>query len=233
MDINSFQNEIKKNFPFVEKNFFDKIEIYKKFIQEENKKFNLSNLVDEQKIYSMYFYESLIPYKNNINDFQGNISVLDIGSGSGIPGIVLKLLFPNINLSILEANAKKINFIKELANKLDLTGISFLNKRAEEINNDEKEKFDIVTSRAVAPLKILCEISIPYLKVGGKLIEPKSKNIHNELNDAMAIIKKMFSNVSNICTFISINDIEENVVLISKLKSTKNIPIRKWKDIIK
>ncbi len=202
--------------------------IYKNFLQQQNQIHNLTRLDKEDIIYDQYFYESLVPYKDF--DFN-NISLLDIGSGSGIPGIALKILFPKMELTILESNAKKITFMKELATKLGFDNIMFWNQRAEEIKDNQYETFDIVTSRAVASLKIILEISTPYLKVGGMLIEPKSLNYEKEYQEAGNIIQELNLSLKQIK---HIQDKKEHFVFFfNKDKITNRTFPRKWKDIIK
>jgi len=230
MDKATFAKEINAIFKDIDPLFFTKIEKYKTFLQEYNKKTNLTRLDSEEKIYKDYFYESIIPYKN-INFFN-NCKVLDIGSGSGIPGVVLKLLYPSITLSIIESNNKKVSFLKELAKELGITVFIF-EKRAEDIKQIEREYYDIVTSRAVAALKTIVEVSIPYAKVGGLIIEPKSSNLSNEIIGLDEKLIKLKSKVIKIDNFTSINGITHNVVIIKKEDITpKNYP-RKWNVIIK
>jgi 16S rRNA (guanine527-N7)-methyltransferase len=167
-----FIKNIKKIFKNIPINFFEQIDRYKDFLQAYNQKINLTRLDDDQKVYGEYFFESIVPYKDvNFNDIK---TILDIGSGSGIPGIVLKLLYPNIQLTIIESNNKKCIFLKELCEHLKIN-VSILNQRAEKILNIQREQFDLVTSRAVASLAVITELSLPYLKINGLLIEPKSK----------------------------------------------------------
>jgi 16S rRNA (guanine527-N7)-methyltransferase len=167
-----FAINLKKIFPKIPDDFFAQINRYKLFLQKYNQKTNLTRLADENKIYSEYFYESIVPYKDF--DFVKIQSLLDIGSGSGIPGIVLKLLYPYIQLTIIESNNKKVTFLKELCYHLKIKA-TVLNQRAENIQNKQREQFDIVTCRAVASLPIIVELSLPYLKVNGLLIAPKSQ----------------------------------------------------------
>jgi 16S rRNA (guanine527-N7)-methyltransferase len=214
-----FKQQIKANFKNIDKDFFTNIEKYKTIIQKSNEEVNLSNLVSEEKIYAKYFLDSIIPYKDV--DFSGEKKLLDIGSGSGIPGVILKLLYPNIKLSVLDSNNKKINFIKTLCNELKIE-VETLYKRAEEMNNNEREKFDIVTSRAVAPLNAILEISIPYAKVNGIIIEPKSKNINGELNDKTKILlKNIGCEILKIDNFI-FNENTHNIIFIKKIYKTAN-----------
>jgi 16S rRNA (guanine527-N7)-methyltransferase len=219
-----FENEIKFIFPEASEIFFSKIEIYKTFLQEYNKKINLTRLDGEDKIYSEYFYESIVPYKKI--DFFKYSNILDIGSGSGIPGVVLKLLFPNINLIIIESNDKKCTFLNLLKAKLQIEFV-VLNKRAESIDAKEYESIDLVTSRAVAPLTAIIEISMPYVKVGGLIVEPKSANINRELNGADQIANKTGGDKISIDHFISINGKHHNVITIKKIAKTNHSYPRK------
>ncbi len=203
-------------------------ENYYSFLLENNKKFNLTRLIDDSKIYQDYFLESLLPFAEmNLN----LLKVLDIGSGSGIPGIALKIIFPQMNLTIIEANAKKIKFMQLLAQHLGFHDINFWHQRAEEIRDYQKEQFDIVTSRAVASLEILLEISSPYAKLNALIIEPKSVKYQQELSKANELLADLGLELENIKSY---QTNKKNYVLhFKKIKScAKNYP-RKWKEIIK
>ncbi len=226
MDRNIFIQEVTKMYPNREINF-DLFEKYKEYIQKENQLYNLSNIVSDEKIYFEYFFNSILPYTDF--DFD-NKELLDIGSGSGIPGIALKIIFPKMKLTIIESNLKKIKFMQKLKDILFLNDINFLNIRAEEISWNNREKFDYVTSRAVANLKILSEISIPYLKVDGFLIEPKSTNYLNEIKEANWILKELKSEIIDIKKIQNLK--EHNIICIKKNKKTNIEYPRKWSTII-
>lgn len=228
MNQKEFVLAVKKIYPCVSETFFKQIEVYKSFLQAQNKLFNLTNLASEELIYEEYFLASIIPYQN-IN-FSNGLNVLDIGSGSGIPGILLKLLYPSINLTILEVNTKKVNFMKKLAEKLNIN-VSFLFQRAEDIKNHQREQFDLVTSRAVAELRILLEISAPYAKVNGLILEPKSIKYKEEITNAKKIINDLALSPLPIQKFIGS---KSNYLLsYKKLKVTPNKFPQTWKEIIK
>jgi len=220
MNKEDFIDKTKELFPYIDEKFFQQIEKFKNFIQQKNKMFNLTRLDSDDHIYGEYFYESLKPYHNV--DLTSK-AVLDIGSGGGVPGILLKLLDNSISLTIIEANGKKSAFLKELSSNLSIETI-ILTKRAEDISNDEREKFDIVTSRAVAELKIILEISVPYCKVGGLIIEPKGKNYMVELNNAKKIISLLGISLQKI--------VETDFYFIKKEKTNSKFP-RKWNVIIR
>ena len=229
MNKSQFKEIIKKNFKNISNDFFDQIEVYKNFVQTKNKLFNLTSLANDEVIYQKYFFDSIIDYKQ-INFSKIN-SVLDIGSGSGIPGIMIKLLFRHINLTIIEATTKKVKFLNELVNQLKLQNITIINKRAEEIENNEYETFDLVTSRAVAELKILLEISAPYTKVLGLIIEPKSKKYDQELISAKKIIKELNLSLVNEYDFNS-NGVLHHTFVFKKNKKTNHKYPRNWNQII-
>ena len=226
-----FQQEILKLFPFLKSNFFAAVEVYKNFLQAKNKQFNLTNLDKDQDIYSKYFYESLVPYAS-INLSKIN-SILDIGSGSGIPGILLKLVYPNVHLTIIEATGKKVEFMKELVDKLNIDNVEILHQRAEEIKPSQREKFDLVTSRAVGELKVILEISTPYAKLNGLIVEPKSSKYLEEEKSAKNVIKSLDLSKEKDIEFTSINGIFHHVFVYKKTAKTNLKYPRSWKEITK
>ncbi|MDR0752896.1 MAG: 16S rRNA (guanine(527)-N(7))-methyltransferase RsmG [Mycoplasmataceae bacterium] len=223
MNKEQFEEKIKKTFLNFSNDFFSNIEKYKQYLQKVNKVMNLTRLDSEEKIYEQYFFDSLKPFEN-IDFFSSSISLLDIGSGSGIPGIVLKILYPEIKLTILETSLKKINFMKELCDILNIK-VTFWNQRAEKIEKKQRESFDIVTSRAVAPLKIILEISIAYAKKNGILIEPKGINFQKELSEASVFIKNSKLLLEN-------NNNDTSVLIFKKTVVTDMKIPRAWNKII-
>ncbi|AKU80307.1 16S rRNA (guanine(527)-N(7))-methyltransferase RsmG [Spiroplasma turonicum] len=167
----------------INKNFecdiaFEKLKKYKDLLKTWNSKFNLTAITDDEEIIKKHFYDSLIfsSYIDLINQ-----SILDIGSGAGFPGIVIKIFFPNTNLVLLESNNKKVLFLKEVIKELDLKNIIVINERAEEYTKNNIECFDIVISRAVAQLNILLELGVQALKIDGYFIALKGKNYDLEI----------------------------------------------------
>ena len=229
MNRQEFEIAIKQNFKNIPNDFFEKIETYKKFLQAKNQEFNLTNLAKEELIYQNYFFDSIIPYKNV--DFNKIKSVLDIGSGSGIPGVLLKLMFREINLTLIEATEKKAKFIQNLANELNLEQVNVIHKRAEDIKQDEYESFDIVTSRAVAELKAILEISVPYAKTSGLIVEPKSRKFKQEFEASKRIIKELDITLKNEEEF-EFNGTFHHVFIFKKNKNTNRKYPRNWKQIV-
>ncbi|WP_412032038.1 16S rRNA (guanine(527)-N(7))-methyltransferase RsmG [Malacoplasma muris] len=231
MNRNEFIKKIKEEFNIKnEKYIMEKIDKYIVLLNEYNKKFNLTRLNKDDIIFSQYFYESIIPYIGF--DFSKIKELLDIGSGSGIPGIVLKIIFNDINLTIIESNRKKCEFLQILTNELNLENVKIIYDRVENCSKIFTESFDLITCRAVASLKILIEICFPLSKIGATLIFPKSINYLDELNDAQTIIKNVFAQNYKIKKFVY-NNKEFNTFFFTKTNKTPTLYPRQWKDIIK
>ena len=152
---------------------------------EENEKYNLTRIIEKEDAYLKHFYDSLTITKIiNIEDQ----SICDLGSGAGFPGLVIAICFPSTKLTLIESNGKKCNFLNIVKKNLSLDNVTIINARVEEYALINREIYDIVTARAVAPLKHLLEYGVPLVKVGGHFIAMKSsiteeiKNIENYYN---------------------------------------------------
>lgn len=226
-----FLNKLKNDFKNIDIDYVSKkIDIYENLLSEYNEKFNLTRLNKKDIIYDQYFYQSIFVYKN-VN-FQKNIKVLDIGSGSGIPGVVLKILFPNIKLTIIEPIKKKCLFLKTLTTALDYLDVEIINDRAEIYGLKNREIFDIVTCRAVAELKIILELSFPLTKINGTMIFPKSLNYLSELENSQDFLSKIGKYEMKVINEIY-QDKQFNTLFFYKHEQTSKIFPRQWKDIIK
>ncbi|MDE5767590.1 MAG: 16S rRNA (guanine(527)-N(7))-methyltransferase RsmG [Malacoplasma sp.] len=232
MNLNELINLLKNQFYEINgKKVELQIETYKNFLQEKNKIQNLTRLDKDDEIYEKYFYESIINFKNELFN-KKNIKVLDIGSGSGIPGIVLKILFPEIDLYIVESNKKKVLFLNELIKKLNLKKTYIFNERCEYFIKSKRDFFDLITCRAVAELRILLELSFPGLKKLGKCFFLKSTNYLQEIENSKLICEKL-----NISSLPTIDKIEYNKKLFISLtyikqSQTDTIYPRSWKEIL-
>ena len=171
MNKEQFINELKKININITDEMLSKLDEYYHILVEENSKYNLTAITDEPSVYLKHFYDSLSIIKIiNLNKQY----LLDIGTGAGFPGLVLKIIFPNLKIDLLDSTNKKCLFLQKVIDKLKLKDINVINARAEEYAKVNREKYDLVTSRAVAPLKHLLEYSIPLLKVNGHFISLKS-----------------------------------------------------------
>ena len=153
MNIESFIKEVELLGIKVTKENLADLNIYKDLLLEYNKKFNLTAIKTEEEIYLKHFYDSLTLVKGV--DLTKNLKILDIGTGAGFPGLVLKIFYPELEITLLDSNHKKIMFLEQVIKRLNLKNITCLNTRAENLPSNYREYFDIVTSRAVAHLRIL------------------------------------------------------------------------------
>ena len=208
----------------------NQLDIYYQFLVEENKKYNLTNITEENDVYLKHFFDSLTITKIiSLN----NQYICDVGTGAGFPGMVLKIVFPNLKIDLLDATAKKCNFLRTLINKLQLDNINVINDRAELYSKEQREKYDIVTSRAVAPLKHLLEYSIPLLKVDGKFIALKS-NITEELQNIDNYYKKLYLKDEKIIVFKLPNELSNRTIYeVTKSKKTSLMYPRPYNQIKK
>lgn len=207
-----------------------KLDIYKDFLIEYNKHTNLTAIKTEEEIYLKHFYDSLTICKscdlNKVNN------LIDIGTGAGFPGMVIKIFFPNISVTLLDSNNKKTKFLQELSNKLNIE-VNIINDRVENYSKNHLNFFDIVTSRAVANLRVLSEICLPLVKVDGYFI-PLKGNVEEELKEAMNTIEIMAGILESTINFeLYNNNGIRNILKIKKLKETKIDKIRTYDKIVK
>lgn len=208
----------------------EQLEKYYEILVTENQKYNLTAITDKETVYLKHFYDSLTITKIIELD---NQSLCDIGTGAGFPGMVLKIFFPNLKVTLVDSTLKKCNFLNYVIDELQLTNIEVLNKRAEEFSKGVREQYDIVTSRAVAPLKHLLEYSIPLVKVNGTYIAMKS-DITNEIIGISNYEKKLDIKQINIIQFnLPIENSLRTLISYKKLKATNSIYPRKYNEIKK
>lgn len=206
----------------------DQLKEYASFLLEYNQHTNLTAIRDINEVYLKHFYDSLTIVKA-INLKEVN-TLLDIGTGPGFPGMVLKIIYPHLQITLMDSNNKKISFLKALAQELNLN-VEIIYGRAEEFIVNRREYYDVVTSRAVASLDILAELSIPYVKINGLFVAMKS-NYQEELQATLPILKKLDSKVEKIEKF-SLPKIEANraIICIRKEKATNHKYPRNYNQI--
>ena len=193
------------------------LEIYADYLIEYNSHTNLTAITNKEEIYLKHFYDSLTITKaidlNSINN------LIDIGTGAGFPGMVLKIMFPHLNVTLLDSNNKKTTFLTNLVNKLGLTNINIVNERSEDYAKNNLEKYDLVTARAVTHLKALSELCLPLTKVNGYFI-PLKGNAKEEIEISKDIITKLNSHIDKIIEF-NLPIEEANRTLIKIIKDNK------------
>lgn len=194
-----------------------------------NQKMNLTRITEKEDVYLKHFYDSLTISK--VIDLNQDLTLCDVGSGAGFPGIVLKICFPNLKITLLDSLQKRVNYLNEIIKELNLKDIEAIHTRAEDYAKQNREKFDIVTARAVANLKMLSELCIPMVKVNGLFIAMKA-NIEEEIENSTEILNKLASKIEKIETFyLPIENSIRNIILIKKLKPTNTLYPRRIEKI--
>lgn len=207
----------------------EKLDSFCSLLLEYNKTTNLTAIRTVEGVYLKHFYDSL----TIVNLIENNSSILDIGCGAGFPGLVLSIARPDLKVFLLDSNNKKVKFLEYIVKELNLDNVTIIYDRAEKYAKNNLERFDYVTSRAVADLRILIELAIPVLKVYGKFIAMKG-NAEEELNNSKETLEFFNSSIESENTFkLPIeNSNRNNIVIIKKEKCSKEFP-RDYDKIIK
>lgn len=194
---------------------------YMNLLLEWNEKINLTAITDPNEVILKHFIDSL-----TINKYiKENSTLADVGTGAGFPGIPLKILRPDLKITLVDSLNKRINFLNEVINKLNLVNIETVHSRIEDFGKDKKyrESFDFVTARAVANLAVLSEYLLPIAKVGGQCVCMKGSSVEEELSNGKNAIKVLGGNIKNIDEFVlPDSDMSRNVIIIDKIKNTPN-----------
>ncbi|MDP4104998.1 MAG: 16S rRNA (guanine(527)-N(7))-methyltransferase RsmG [Bacillota bacterium] len=199
----------------------DQFERYYQILVEWNEKMNLTAITDKDEVYLKHFYDSISAAF--YFDFSKPIQLCDVGAGAGFPSIPLKIVFPSIELTIVDSLNKRITFLNHLASQLKLDHVHFIHDRAETfgVNPDHREKYDVVTARAVARMSVLSELCLPLVKQGGRFIAMKAAHASEELEQGKKAITLFGGVVEDTFTFtLPIEESERNIIVIKKTKIT-------------
>ncbi len=229
MNLDLFIEETKKLGITLIDSQLEKLNKFYELLISWNQKMNLTRITEKEDVYLKHFYDSLTISK--VIDLNQDLTLCDVGSGAGFPGIVLKICFPNLKITLLDSLQKRVNYLNEIIKDLNLKDIEAIHTRAEDYAKQNREKFDVVTARAVANLKILSELCIPMVKVSGSFIAMKA-NIEEEIENSTEILKKLDSKIEKIETFyLPIEQSIRNIILIKKINKTNNIYPRRIEKI--
>jgi 16S rRNA (guanine527-N7)-methyltransferase len=201
-----------------------RFEIYYHALIDWNTQVNLTAITDYEDTQVKHFLDSLTIVLAIGSDIVGkNLKVIDVGTGAGFPGIPLKIVFPEIDLNLLEATAKKSKFLEQLVSQLNLKDVVIVNGRAEEIAHQLqfREQFDVVLSRAVASLPALVELALPFCKTGGYFVAQKKGDIAEEMAQAQKVVTVMGGRLRKIMP-VEMKEFDDNrcLVIIDKVEST-------------
>ena len=180
-DVKQFQEDLQEFHISLSSYQMEQFISYYEMLIEKNKVMNLTAITEFDEVLKKHFLDSLSLVK--VCDLEDDISLLDIGTGAGFPGIPLKIVFPNLKITLLDSLQKRVHFLEEVINHLKLENVKALHGRAEDFAkpNMLREQFDLCVSRAVANLSTLSEYCLPYVKVGGSFISYKSEKVFDEI----------------------------------------------------
>lgn len=205
---------------------------YYEMLVETNKVMNLTAITEIEEVITKHFIDSLalVEVYPQLREEKSELSVLDLGTGAGFPGLPIKIVFPHLHIVLMDSLNKRVKFLQLVIDKLGLCDIHAIHGRAEEAarNAAYRESFDLCVSRAVANLATLSEYCMPFIKLGGKFISYKSADIEEEVNDAkkaIAVLGGKLNTVKNVT--LPDSDIERSFVFIEKKKNTPKTYPRK------
>ena len=204
-------------------------EKYLYLLQEYNKVMNLTGITEEEEVYEKHFYDSLL---FSFNENMDGLSLIDVGSGAGFPGVPLAIVYPSLKVTLLEPLTKRCKFLEVVKNELGLTNVVIVNERAEDFSKKNEEKFDIATARAVSKLNILLEISSQMIKVNGYFIALKGKIAQEEIEQAKNALKVLnFKIEKNKEDYLPSDEDSRANIFIKKLGSTNKKYPRNYSQI--
>ena len=194
---------------------------YKLLLQEWNEKMNLTAITEDREVITKHFLDCMTINKAlNMNDQK---TVIDIGTGAGFPGLVIKIAFPHLKVTLVDALKKRLTFLETVINELGLTDIECIHSRAEDLgkNKQYREGFDICASRAVANLAVLSEYTLPFVKVDGYLIALKGQRLDEELEQGQRAIEILGGQLEEVVhTGVPFTDLDHKIAKIKKVKPT-------------
>ena len=185
---------------------------------ETNKVMNLTAITEPEDVARLHLLDCAALL--NITDFRGK-RVVDVGTGAGFPGMPLRILEPDFDLTLLDSLGKRIAFLQRVCDEMGLQRVTCVHARAEEFAAKHREQYDIATSRAVAALNVLCELTLPLVKVGGRFLAMKAVDSEEEIRAAKSAVAQLGGKVEDIRDYtIPGTDITHRVVVIGKVKPT-------------
>ncbi|MCL6571000.1 MAG: 16S rRNA (guanine(527)-N(7))-methyltransferase RsmG [Bacillus sp. (in: Bacteria)] len=216
MMIEQFEASLREKGIILTKEQLDQFEKYYQILVEWNEKMNLTAITDKADVYLKHFYDSISAAF--YFDFTKPFHLCDVGAGAGFPSIPLKIVFPQLEVTIVDSLNKRISFLNHLANELTLKNVHFIHDRAETfgVNPNYREGFDVVTARAVARMSVLSELCLPLVKVGGHFLAMKAAHAKDELEMGQKAITTLGGRVEKIVTFTLPMEESERTILIIK-----------------
>ena len=212
----------KHNFELTDKQK-QQFKLYFKMLIEVNEHVNLTRITAEDEVYLKHFYDSITPLFTFGAVFKDGATLCDVGAGAGFPSIPLKILKPGLKVTIVDSLQKRLNFLKDLISELGLTDVELVHGRAEDVGQNKlyRERFDIVTARAVARMSVLSEYCLPLVKKGGYFVALKGPKAEDELDDGKKALEVLGGKlIKDEELTLPASEEERTLVLVQKVKST-------------
>ncbi|MDB6250819.1 16S rRNA (guanine(527)-N(7))-methyltransferase RsmG [Lactobacillus amylovorus] len=212
----------KHNFELTDKQK-QQFKLYFKMLIEVNEHVNLTRITEEDEVYLKHFYDSITPLFTFGAIFKDGATLCDVGAGAGFPSIPLKILKPGLKVTIVDSLQKRLNFLKDLISELGLTDVELVHGRAEDVGQNKlyRERFDIVTARAVARMSVLSEYCLPLVKKGGYFVALKGPKAEDELDDGKKALEVLGGKlIKDEELTLPESEEERTLVLVQKVKST-------------
>ena len=219
MKQNEFIEELKKIEIEINSDQITQLEEYYKLLIEWNEKINLTAITEKEEVYLKHFYDSLTIVK--VIDLNKVESLCDIGTGAGFPGLVLKILFPHLKVTLVDSLNKRLLFLDKVISVLNLNNVETIHMRAEDFSRVNREKFDVVTARAVASLPTLLEICLPSVQINGYFI-PLKGNVIEELKTSEKALKELDATIIKHESFLLPKENSNRTILLIKKEKMTN-----------
>lgn len=222
-DLRQFHKDLEELHIILSDSQIEQFLIYYEMLIEKNKVMNLTAITEFDEVMKKHFIDSLSLVKVYDSRYNLPISVIDIGTGGGFPGIPLKIAFPHLKVTLMDSLNKRVDFLKEVIEELGLSDINVIHGRAEDFAKPGqlREQYDLCVSRAVANLSVLSEYCLPYVKVGGKFISYKSEKIVEEMKDAEYAIQLLGGRIGEQVSFtLPDSDLFRNLFVVEKCDLT-------------
>jgi 16S rRNA (guanine527-N7)-methyltransferase len=223
-----FTKNLEKQGIMLSETQLEQFESYYSLLVEWNEKMNLTGITEREAVYEKHFYDSLT--LAGVVQFDKQSSLADIGSGAGFPSIPLAIVFPHLQVTIIDSLAKRIKFLEEVTSQLGLSRVFCLHSRAEDAARlrEHRDQYDVVTARAVARLAVLNEFCLPYVRTGGLFIAMKGTDISLELDESRYSVVKLNGKIQNVVRLtLPLEGAERHLVICVKREPTPSAYPRK------
>lgn len=209
----------------------EQLQQYYELLVTWNERMNLTSITDKESVYLKHFYDSLMLAK--VIDLNKVSSLCDVGTGAGFPGLVLKIVYPHLHVTLVDSMQKRVHFLNEVITELDLKNVQLENVRAEDYSKTTREQFDVVTARAVAKLNILLEYCTPLVKEEGYFI-PLKGNVDEEMQNISHALKELTLSIEDNIKFkLPFENSERTIIKFKKEAITNKKYPRSYKEILK